>query len=278
MGRFRKLETGAGAEPEVDPDAGPHGLRTRVRRDRASDAPTPDQDYDQGHYQAEGERLFFEGDYKNALRAYSRAMQVDHSAIDPWIGQVLALLKMKQNREATMWAMRAVELFPEDPRLSSLQGLTLAITGSRQRAIACSDFAMGRPGGGTAFTWAMRGQILSLAENPNAAFCFDKVLETREPDDWRILILVGDFLLMDRKWARGLEFLRKAAEIKPANGWLWKRIGYANEHLGLTQAALSSYQAALAKKPNDREAEDHIRRLTSVPLPVRLWRRFIKRG
>lgn len=276
MGRFSKLETGAGAESEKDSEKGPFGLRTKVRNKPQADS-SAGPDYDQGHYQAEGDKFFFNGEYEKSLRAYSRAMQVDHSAIEPWIGQVLALINMKQYREATMWAMRAVELFPEDANLSSLQGLTLALTGARQRAISCSDFAMARPGGGCAFTWAMRGQILSHADNPNAAFCFDKVEETRNPEDWRILMIVGDFLVNEKKYARGLQFLRKAVENTSGNAWLWKRIGFANEHLGFTQPALEAYTTALDINPNDRQAQEHLKRLASVPLPVRIWRRFFRR-
>lgn len=276
MGRFSKLETGAGVSSDKDPDAGPMGLHSRVRPKAVADDADGDLDYDQGHYFSEGERFFYAGDYKRSLRSYSRAMQVDHSAIEPWMGQILALIKLKQHREATMWAMRAMELFPDDPRLASLQGLTLALSGARQRAISCSDFAMGRPNGGNAFTWAIRGQILSHAENPNAAFCFDKVMETRDPDDWRILVLVGDFLVMEKKWARALEFLQPATQMNTRNGWLWKRLGYANERLGFTQPALEAYRAALEINPNDRDAQEHLRRIGSVPLPIRLWRRFAR--
>lgn len=276
MGRFSKLETHAGEEPEKDPDEGPFGLRNRVRpKPTADDAPGTD--YDQGHYQAEGDRHFYLGDYKMAMRAYSRAMKVDHSAIDPWVGQVLSLVRMKQYREAAMWALRAVELFPEDARLASLQGLTLALTGARQRAISCSDYAMSRPNGGCAFCWAVRGQILSHAENPNATFCFDKVKELRAGNDWQILAQVGEFLLTEKKWARALEFLKAAIEINPANPWLWKRLGVANEQLAFTQPALDAYNTALEMNPNDREAQDCIQRLTTVPLHTRLWRR-LRRG
>lgn len=268
------METHAGEEPTKDPDEGPFGLRSRVRGKGTTDD-NAGSDYDQGHYQAEGDRYFYLGDYKMAMRSYSRAMKVDHSAIEPWIGQVLSLVKMKQNREAAMWALRAVELFPEDARLSSLQGLTLALTGARQRAIACSDFAMARPNGGCAFCWAMRGQILAHAENPNSAFCFDKVNETRAGNDWQILAQVGDFLLQEKKWTRALEFLKSAVEINPSNPWLWKRLGFANEQLAFTQPALDAYNAALQINPEDREAEESLRRMATVPLPTRLWRRLM---
>ena len=272
MGRFSKLETGAGAEPEKSSADGPFGLRNKVTR--KAEESTASSDYDQGHYQAEGDRHFYHGEYQAAMRAYSRSMQVDHSAIEPWVGQILALIKMKQNREAAMWALRGTELFPEDARLASLQGLTLALTGSRQRAIACSDFAMARENGGSPFDWAIRGQILSQGDNANAVFCYDKARDLSPGGDWQLMALIGDFLLQEKKWARGLEFLKAAVEINPANPWLWKRYGFANEQLAFTQAAYSAYQAALNINPNDREANDSLQRLGNVSLATRLWRRM----
>lgn len=277
MGRFTKLETGDGAQPEKDAEAGPFGLRARVRPKEIT--PATGMDYDLGHYQQQGDASFFSGDYKKALRHYSRAMEVDNSAVEPWIGQILSLLMMGQSREAVTWAMRATELFPEEPRLASLQGLALASTGARQRAIACSDFAMGCPGPHAqgAFVWAIRGQILSRADNPNAAFCLDKAREVRQPGDWKVMALIGGFLMGEKKWARALEFLKPAVEANPGNAWLWKLVGIANENLAFTQRAMEAYMAALDIDPNDREAQSLLVRLSQVPLPVRLWRRLFGR-
>lgn len=174
MGRFRKLETGTPAAPAAGDDPG---------TGRKSDGGHGTPDYDQGHYLAEADRLFYSGEYQKALRSYSRAMEVDHAAIEPWKGQILCLIKLKQTREATMWALRAIELFPEAPELVNLQGLTLALSGASQRAISCSDFAMSLPDGGTAFTWLIRAEILARADNPNAAYCYEKVKDLRNPAD-----------------------------------------------------------------------------------------------
>lgn len=274
MGRFKKLETGgSSSDGDEQPDEGAFGLRTRVTRRRETDA-SGEHDYDQGHYQADGDRLFYSGEYQKALRSYSRAMEVDHSAVEPWIGQVLTLIKLKQSREATMWAMRAVELFPESADLVSLQGLALALTGANQRSIACSDYSMTLPGGGSAFGWLIRAVILARADNPNAGYCYEKIKELRNPADWRVLALAGSFLIDQKKWASALEFLRLATEAQPANPWLWNMLGLANEKLGFNQPAMQAYRSALEINPNNRDARDSVARLTSVPLPVRLWRRI----
>lgn len=276
MGRFSKLETGAGSAPEERPEDGPFGLRSRLRpKEATEDAGAPD--YDQGYYLAQGDELFFSGEYQKAMRAYSRAMEVDQTAVAPWIGQVLSLIKMKQHREAAMWAMRAVEIFPESADLISLQGYTLALTGSHQRAIACSDYAMSLPGGGTAFAWLFRGQILAHADSANAAFCFDKVKELRPKNDWRLPAMAGGFLLEKKKWALALEFLQMAVEAQPQNAYLWTRLAQANERLGLTNPAMQAYRAAMDLNPNDRSAYYAMQQLTAVPLPVRLWRRLTGR-
>lgn len=273
MGRFSKLETGVGEGPGDGPQDGPFGLRPRVRpRDNAATGDTPD--YDQGYYLAQGDELFFSGEYQKAMRAYSRAMEVDQTAVAPWTGQVLSLIKMKQHREAAMWAMRGVEIFPESGDLVSLQGYTLALTGSHQRAIACSDFAMGLPGGGSPFAWLFRGQILAQADSPNATFCFDKVKELRPKNDWRLPALAGGFLLEKKKWALALEFLQMAVEAQPKNAFLWTQLALANEKLGLTNPAMQAYRAAMDLNPNNREAYYAMQQLTAVPLPVRLWRRL----
>ncbi|MGI8905900.1 MAG: tetratricopeptide repeat protein [Candidatus Sumerlaeaceae bacterium] len=270
MGRFSKLETGTGLEPVREPAV--EEALPRVRR-RAEEVPPP-HDYDQGHYLAEADKLYYAGEYQKALRQYSRAMQVDQSAVDPWLGQVMCLVELKQYREASMWALRSLELFPEEPRLVSVQGLTYALGGTIKRALACSDYAISRPVPGSAFVWALRGHILSIADNSNASFCFDKAMEVREKDDWRTPMRIGLLLLQEKKWSRAAEFLQLAVQSNPRNGFLWKKLGLSNEKMGLSQPALEAYQAAMHLNVDDREASACIDRLTSTGLPARVWRRL----
>jgi len=234
-------------------------------------------DYDQGYYLAEAENLFYQGDYQKALRLYSRAMQVDQSTVDPWIGQVLSLIELGQKREAAMWALRSLELFPEDPRLISLQGLTYALNGTIKRGLACSDYAISQPLPATAFIWAVRGHILSLADNQNATFCFDKAMEVRQKDDWKTPLRIGLLLISEKKWSRAAEFLELAVQVNGKNPFAWKKLGFAREQLGLAQPALEAYQAAIHLNVADKEADDAMRRLTCTSLPVRLWRRLFGR-
>lgn len=276
MGRFSKLETGTPASPHAD-ESSVGEAKARVTRKRSEESAGPPADYDQGHYLSEADKYYFTGEYQKALRQYSRAMQVDQSAIDPWIGQVLCLIELKQYREAMMWALRGLELFPEEPRLIAVQGLTYALNGTIKRGLACSDYAISRPGASSGFVWALRGHVLSLADSANSTFCFDKAMEVRQKDDWRTPMRIGLLLLQEKKWSRAAEFLQVATESNPRNGFLWKQLGLANEKMGLVQPALEAYQAALHLNANDRDADAAIRGLTSTGLPTRVWRRLFRK-
>ncbi len=270
MGRFSKLETGDAGESGQTPS--PAAVRARAAA--AADANSPI--YDHGYYAAEADRLFFAGEFEKALRVYSRAIQADHAQIGPWLGQVLCLVEMKQTKEALIWVKRGLELFPEEARMISLQGVAYAQQGMLQRGIGCSDYAL-QITAADPMVWLLRGQILTLADNRNAQACFDKAMETRRPGEWQVPMMAGMFLLERRKWTQAAEFLRKAVAENTGLDHLWVLLGKANEQLGVTQAALDAYQAALDLNPSNQQAQNSVARLSRTPLLVRVARRLMGR-
>jgi tetratricopeptide (TPR) repeat protein len=266
MGRFSKLETGGKGDHET-PRA---GVRTRQRAD------DPGQVYDHAYYVGEADRLFYGGEYEKALRLYSRAIQADSTRIEPWIGQVLCLIELKQLKEALIWVRRGLELYPEEPRMISVQGAAYAHQGMMQRAIGCSDYAMQKTGADP-LVWVLRAQVLTLAENGNAQFCFDKAMETRTKGDWRVPLAIGRFLMARKRWAQAAEFLKTAAADNTRSDHLWAMLGETNENLGLTQNAVEAYKAALELNPANADANDGMSRLTQTPLLVRIFRRLAGR-
>ena len=115
-------------------------------------------------------------------------------------------------------------------------------------------------------------------DNPNAGFCFDKILETRRANDWQIAALTGMFLIQAKKWSRALEFLKLAVEVQPQNPHAWNLIGHAAENLGMTQTAIEAYNVVLEQNSTNAEARAGLERATSTPLPVRIWRRVFGPG
>jgi tetratricopeptide (TPR) repeat protein len=233
------------------------------------------QHYDHAHYVAEAEHAYFHGDYRKALRIYSRAIQADHSQVVPWVGQVMCLIELHQFREATVWVKRALEMFPEDARILSIQGAVYANMGMAQRAIGSSDYALAR-NATDPLVWVLRGEILSLADNQNSAFCFQKAIETKQADDWHTPMQVGLILIRQRKWAAAADYLKMAVQLHTGNGFLWTSLGRAHEQLGLSQAALDAYTAALSLNPNDLVAEKGIASVVHASFIKRLWRRIFR--
>lgn len=266
MGRFSKLETGAGATPAASQ---PLAAKAAAWNGPAKAEP----EYDHAYYAGQAGALFFSGQYKKAMRLYSRAIQMDASRDEPWIGQVLCLLELKEYKEALVWVKRALELFPEEATLIALQGLAYAQQGMVQRGLASSDYAMNRSSRDP-LVWVIRGEILSLAGNGNAQFCFDKAIESTHPDDWRVPMQIGLSQLRQKKWPQAARYLKMAAEHEPHNEFLWMRLGYAYERLGLSQSALEAYRAARNLNTGNSEAEDSLRRLTRTPALVRFFRRI----
>lgn len=280
MGRFSKLETHAPQTPAPQPGGRPvvpEGFGTR-RTPKPDPAAQAGPDYDARHYLSEADRHFYRGEYEKALRMYSRAIQSDRTAVDGWLGQVRCLLEMKQAKEAMVWVRRALELYAEDPRLISLQGLAYAQNGMVDRGLSCSDYALGRAGVNVSdpLVWIARGAILSLGDSRNADICFGKAMEMRARDDWRTPMTLGLLLLSQKKWARAVEFLEAAVHVEKCNDYLWERLGYARERLGLGQAAHEAYEAALHLNGANRAAQDGLARLRQSSVWGRLMRRLFK--
>lgn len=299
MGRFSKLETDpAAGDPDDGDDADPlarrvgpasapgydipatFGRRLTRRDDAAEAAPGPS--FDAAHYQKEGEALFRAGDHRESLRKFSRAIQQDHSKVDPWIGQIRCLVALRQGREGLSWAKRGLELFPEDPRLVSVQGLAYAANGMVSRGLACSDYALGRHGeaAGLPFVWMMRGAVLAMGDNRNAESCFDKAMEARsargEGDDWTVPFEIGLMLLDMRKPAMGVKFLEQAVQEGAAKAFVWERLGWARERLGMGAKAIEAYQAAVEIDPDNRKAGEGLARVGGSSVFTRIYRRWFR--
>lgn len=278
MGRFSKLETHTPAPSPADAAPGGRVVRRRAGPEDSSVAAAPPPDYDVHYYLGQGDRCFYGGNYQKALRMYSRAVQEEHSAIEPWVGQIRCLLEMKQAREAMVWVRRALELFPEEPRLISLQGMAYAASGMVERGLQCSDYALARPGqsGADPLVWIVRGAILLQGESRNADPCFAKAMETRPRDDWRTPLSLGLVMIAQKKWTAAADFLDVAAQLQPKNDFLWERLGWARERLGLGARALEAYQTAIQLNPKNRAAEDGLLRLQRSSVWTRLARRLFR--
>ncbi len=266
MGRFSKLETGkpdgAGAPKPASPPS-PTGPLETVS-------------YDYGYYVEQADRLFFTGQYAQALRLYSRALQTDNAQVYPWIGQVFSLLAMDQVKEADLWVTRAIEAFPNDATLLSLRALIFALRGMLNRAIGASDYAMTR--GATAYSWLARGRILLEARNTNAPFCFDKALELAGNDDWKTAMHIGLIYFRHRMYSSALAHFRRACAIEMGNYFLWYHLGRCYHYLAFTEEAVQAFHRALELNPDFHEAERALHQAKRSNFLTRFFRRLFRRS
>lgn len=277
ISRFSKLETNE-TMSDTERDTS-HLLSERIT---APDLSQPDRESDGGAEPVSfdgvmrtAETHFLTGEWKLALRYYSRALQMDNSQVDPWVHQVLALLFMEQMREADVWARRALECFPEDPTVISIQGLVSTLMGMKKRGLGSSDFAMGQ-GRMNPFIWLARGWMLLESNNRNWEGCFDKVFEMGAEVDWRHFMMMGQVLSRYKKWPRALQCYQKATEGQTSNFFLWQQLGCCYEKLGLSRQAMEAFQHAQSLRPNDANIKAAAKKSARFS-PVAFIRRVIRR-
>jgi len=219
------------------------------------------------------DEAFYTGDWRQALRYYSRALQMETTRIEPWVGQVLALLFLEQTREADIWSRRMIECFPDHPTAISLSGLVRVLQGMTRSGIGSSDFAMSK-GQTDALCWIVRGWILLEGENRNWEPCLDKAIEHCPPDGWRLHLLRGLVLERYKKWPHAVKAYQTAVDQKLDNYFLWNRLGVCYHHLGLARKAIEAHQHALSLNPDYPPARKAVNDLSAFPLKTILCKAF----
>jgi len=264
-GRFTRLETkSANAKPTgaLPPPEG------SIPRDAAA-TPAPVEG-DEGYYSTfieKADEAFFTGAYRDALRHYSRALQAENNHVYPWIGQISALIQLKQYKEAELWSTRALEQFPEESSLLSQRARVLALTGNARRAVGVSDYALSK--GATSWTWLARGDVLLEAADNNALFCFEKAVELAGKEDWRTPLIAGLAFARKRQWSSAEDFLRRSKEINPKNFFVWFEYALVLTEMSYLDRASDALKRCLQLNPRYMPAKD---------LELRLFRRpFLKR-
>lgn len=259
MGRFSRLERGKARDVVVKPE----------RKAEGKERPTTEA-YDFPYYIAQADGQFFHGEYEKALRLYSRALQLDNSQKYPWVGQIFCLLEMNQLKEADLWVARALQLFPEEPSLISLRAIIYAHKGMIRRAIGTSDYALSK--GSSMFAWIARGEVLLMADNKNAHFCFEKAMEMAEFDDWKTSMRIGMVYFKRKANSNALTYLQKACVSNVRNSFLWYHMGLCYHNLGFEQKAMEALKLALEHNPEFRPAERALEMVIRTPFYKRFWR------
>ena len=241
MGRFSKLETGQHRDkPDLVPRA--EALESGVAYP-TGDAETEKVDLDASGWMRLGDEALYRDDKKAALRCYSRSMAKDSTLIQPWVAMIRTLLFKGDLSEATTWINRGLTLFPNSPHLLALRAVQYGHRGMIRQALNNSDAVL-EQSSSEPLAHLARGEVLLLAENKNADYCFEQALKIIPPDDWRTLMTIGLILEDRRLWAKAIHFYARAAERNEHAAAVWYRVGLCRAELGHTQQAQKAFQEA----------------------------------
>jgi tetratricopeptide (TPR) repeat protein len=210
------------------------------------------------------------GLFENALKYYSRALELDKSLVAGWVGQVQMLINLGEYPEAELWARKALELFRNNPDLLAGRAQALCRTGDLGSAQASSDAAINQQGMHS-YPWVSRGELMVARKDAMDQYCFDKAVQL--DDDWLILLEIAAIYEHYGRHAKALPLIRKAVERAPDHAWCWYRQGTCEAALGLSAAAAKSFDRTIQISPQHMEALRGRRQLRDEAPTKGFWRR-----
>ena len=251
MARFDKLEFTPPKKPDVEqPDA---------NRD----------DYDAPRWMQEAEKCRAAGNYENALKYYSRALEKDRLLVAGWVGQVQMLNFLDEFPEADLWARKALELFPAHGDLLACRSQARCRMGDLKQAYSLCDGDF-KQSGQSAYRWMVRGELLVVARHEKDAYCFDKARETDA--DWLVALEIALVYLYHHKAGKSLPWARRAVEAAIEQPYTWYVQGLCQSQLGFDSQARQSFRHCLDLDPRHLQAGVKLLELDRrkwSPLPVR---------
>ena len=220
MARFERLEF------DHESEQGPDGLQ--------AETPSVAEGGEQIAWMARADDQRRRGLHENALRFYSRALELDRSLLGGWIGQVQMLVLLGEYPEAELWSRKA-----------------LARIGDRTQAMELADAAL-RQEGESAYRWMVRGELLVAAKDEVDRHCFDKaVLADR---DWLVPLEIALIYLHHQRPSQALLRARQAVEKSPGSFYPWLIQGQCEQALGFDRQGRTSYERCLELSPRHVEA------------------------
>ncbi len=207
-----------------------------------------------------------EGLFENALRYYSRALEVNKSIVEGWLGQVQMLIALGEYPEAELWSRKALELFRNHGDLIAARAHALARIGNLAEALPLSDAAL-KQEGQSPYRWMARGEIMLARRQDIEQHCFDKAVQL--DSDWLILVEIGQIYRFRHKQSKAVTRLRQAVERAPDRPFCWYIQGCCEMELGLYSAAKRSFLQCLELKPGHADARRMLNDLESEYWSIR---------
>lgn len=215
-----------------------------------------------------------DGLYENALRYYSRALEIDKTQTVGWLGQVQMLVQLGEYPEADLWARKALEVFRNNSELLAARAQATHRLGDRKVAQELCDAAL-RQEGQSAYRWMVRGELLASDREGIDRHCFDKAVNL-DPD-WLVPLEIALIYLHSRNPSKAMARARQAVEKAPDRVYCWYVQGLCEMRSGLDRAARMSFRQCQQLCPNHLDAGKRLAELDNRGTWAgRAWRRLFR--
>lgn len=214
--------------------------------------------HDSSHWLGRADQSRRAGEFEDALRYYSRAVELDRQCVAGWVGQVRMLVALEEYAEAELWARKALELFRNHADLHSARAHALCRSGDLKNAQVACDAAIGQQGQ-SPYPWMARGDLMLARKDPIADHCFDKAIQL-DPD-WIIAIEIAAIYLYYRRPAKALARCTPIVEKAPDQPYAWYHLGVCQLEMSLEKPARRSFARCLDLEPRHQRARAALRRL-----------------
>mgnify|MGYP001030536060 CR=1 FL=1 len=188
---------------------------------------------------------------EKAIPCYDKALEIDPTHADTWIGKGVALGVLRRHWEAIECFNKALDIEPRHAHAWFFKGRALDSLGRHEEATKCFDIAL-EIDPKHAYAWYGKGAALyRLGRYGEAIRCYDRTLELdpRHAEAWHFK---GVALFQLGRLEDAIGYYDKALEINPRYADAWVGKGLAFFRLGRYGEAIGCYDEAL--KADSRHA------------------------
>ena len=215
------------------------------------------------------------GRYEAALRSYGRALECERSHVAAWVGQAQMLIFLNEPRQAEMWTISGLKIFPNNADLMAARAQAVCRLGNQREALQFNDAAI-QGEGTSAYRWSVRGELMAATKSSNAGHCFDSAEQIDA--DWLVRIENANILLFYRQPLQALGRATAAVNSAPDAAYAWLVKGICEYEAGFNAQAKKSIDQALQLAPGFKEAKHwHTIVQRNTGFLKRLWSFFRRR-
>jgi tetratricopeptide (TPR) repeat protein len=226
---------------------------------------------DENYFHQRALAFWLAGDFENALRNDSRAVEARSNFLPGWVDQVWMLIELGEYPEAMLWADKALELFPEQPELLAAKSLACLRDAKLDKAQAFSDNATSKENV-TAEVWLARAELLLAQKNNLAENCIRTAISIAGPMIGYVKLKAGRILRKYNKPSAAKEYLDVAVRVFPKSALAWYELGCCLSKLGFHEAR-GVLEQVVALRPGWNEAEEALNRCRKPGFFSRLFKK-----